>query len=100
MLQILFTADDLASTRFLPEPAPLLELKFAAIGLRRGIRAVWGEQWHCSALAAIPMSARPTVRQLGGQGRTDGTDPAWGAADDRSEIRPIALARAHLVPSD
>jgi len=66
MLRILFTADDLASTRFLPEPAPLLEMKFAAVGLRRGIRAPWGERWRCSALAAVPMSARPAVRQLGG----------------------------------
>jgi DNA-binding transcriptional ArsR family regulator len=66
MLRILFTPDDLASTRFLPEPAPMLELKFAAVGLRRGIRASWGERWRGRALAAIPMSARPTVRQLGG----------------------------------
>ena len=66
MLRILFTPDDLASTRFLPEPAPMLELKFVAVGLRRGIRASWGERWRSRALAAIPMSARPAVRQLGG----------------------------------
>ena len=66
MLRILFTPDDLASTRFLPEPAPVLELKFAAAGLRQGIRASWGERWRSRALAAIPLSARPTVRQLGG----------------------------------
>lgn len=66
MLRILFTPDDLASTRFLAEPAPMLELKFVARGLRRGIRAPWGERWRHSALAAIPRSARPAVRQLGG----------------------------------
>ncbi|HEY7595893.1 MAG TPA: ArsR family transcriptional regulator [Actinophytocola sp.] len=66
MLRILFTAHDFASTRFLPEPAPSLELKFAARGLRRGIRAPWGERWRCNALAAVPKSARPAVRQLGG----------------------------------
>jgi DNA-binding transcriptional ArsR family regulator len=66
MLRILFTAEDLASTRFLPEPAPLLELKFAARGLRRGIRAPWGERWRGTALAAVPMAMRPVVRQLGG----------------------------------
>jgi DNA-binding transcriptional ArsR family regulator len=66
MLRILFTADDYASTRFLPEPAPSLELKFAARGLRRGIRAPWGERWRCSALAAVPNPARPVVRELGG----------------------------------
>ncbi|WP_406047296.1 ArsR/SmtB family transcription factor [Kribbella sp. NBC_00889] len=66
MLRILFTSDDLASSRFLPEPAPVLELKFAAHGLRRGIRAPWGERWRHSALAAVPRSARPVVRQLTG----------------------------------
>jgi DNA-binding transcriptional ArsR family regulator len=66
MLRILFTPDDLASTRFLPEPAPMLELKFVAVGLRQGIRASWGERWRSRALAAIPMSVRPTVRQIGG----------------------------------
>ena len=66
MLRILFTPDDLASTRFLPEPAPMLELKFVAVGLRRGIRATWVQRWRSRALAAIPMSARPTVRQVGG----------------------------------
>jgi hypothetical protein len=66
MLRILFTADDLLSTRFLPEPAPMLELKFAAMGLRRGIRASWGERWRSRALAAIPRSALPAVRQVGG----------------------------------
>jgi DNA-binding transcriptional ArsR family regulator len=66
MLRILFTADDLASTRFLPEPAPSVELKFVPRGLRRGIRAPWGERWRGSALAAVPKSARPAVRQIGG----------------------------------
>ncbi len=66
MLRILFTRDDLASTRFLPEPAPMLELKFVALGLRRGIRASWGERWRSRALAAIPRSARAAVRQIGG----------------------------------
>jgi DNA-binding transcriptional ArsR family regulator len=66
MLRILFTADDLASTRFLDEPAPMLEMKFAVRGLRRGIRASWGERWRCASLPEIPRSARPAVRQLGG----------------------------------
>jgi DNA-binding transcriptional ArsR family regulator len=66
MLRIQFTADDLASTRFLAEPAPALELKFAVRGLRRGIRAPWGERWRGRASAAIPKSAWPAVRHLGG----------------------------------
>jgi hypothetical protein len=35
MIRIHFTAEDLARTRFLPEPAPLMELKLALITLRR-----------------------------------------------------------------
>jgi DNA-binding transcriptional ArsR family regulator len=65
MLRILFTPDDLASTRFLPEPAPMLELKFVAVGLRRGIRTSWGERWRSAARVAIPVSARSAVRQIG-----------------------------------
>lgn len=63
MLRILFTAADLASTSFLPEPAPVLETKLAAIGLRRGIGAPWGERWRRRALATLPRSAEP-VREL------------------------------------
>ena len=63
MLRILFTGDDFALTRFLSEPAPLLEMKFAARGLRRGIRAPWGERWRCAVLGAVPISAGP-MREL------------------------------------
>jgi DNA-binding transcriptional ArsR family regulator len=63
MLRILFTADDFASTRFLPEPAPVLELKFAARGLRHGIRTPWGERWRTAALGAVPAPAGP-MREL------------------------------------
>ena len=65
MLRIEFTADDFASTRFLSEPAPALEMKFAARGLRRGIRAPWGERWRCAVLGAVPISAGP-MRELTG----------------------------------
>ena len=63
MLRILFTADDFALTRFLPEPAPVLEMKFAARGLRRGIRAPWGERWRHTVLGAMPISTGP-MREL------------------------------------
>lgn len=63
MLRILFTTDDLASTCFVPEPAPVLETKLAAIGLQRGIGAPWGERWRRHALAVLPRSAKP-LREL------------------------------------
>ena len=61
-----FISSNGAGSDRLSEPAPLLEMKFAARGLRRGIRAPWGERWRCAVLRAVPMSARPAVRQLGG----------------------------------
>ncbi len=84
MLRILFTPDDLASTRFLPEPAPMLELKFVAVGLRRGIRSSWGPRWRSRALAAIPMSTRPTVRQIGGH-FSWALSPTFAASTDPDE---------------
>ncbi|ORB49406.1 transcriptional regulator [Mycobacteroides saopaulense] len=59
MLRLIFTANDLALTRFLPNPAPLLEMKFATRALRHGIRTPWGERWRCHALAAFPIAAAP-----------------------------------------
>ncbi|WP_020667809.1 ArsR/SmtB family transcription factor [Amycolatopsis nigrescens] len=63
MLRILFTADDLLLTRFLPEPAPLMETKFALIALDRGNDAPWGDRWRRHARAGFPASARP-AREL------------------------------------
>ncbi|SDS74430.1 ArsR/SmtB family transcription factor [Microlunatus soli] len=63
MLRIQFTVEDLASTRLVPEPAPILETKLAAIGLHRGIGAPWGERWRHRALTAFPRSAEP-LREL------------------------------------
>lgn len=63
MLRIQFTAADLAATRFLPEPAPILETKLAIIGLQRGIGTPWGESWRHRARIAFPRSAEP-VRAL------------------------------------
>ena len=58
MLQIEFTADDVARTRFLPEPAPLMELKLALVALSRGDKAARFDQWRRVALAAFPESAQ------------------------------------------
>ncbi|MUM15507.1 helix-turn-helix domain-containing protein [Mycobacterium sp. CBMA271] len=59
MLRLEFTANDLALTRFLPMPAPLLEMKFASRALRQGICTPWGERWRSHALAAFPISTAP-----------------------------------------
>src|SRR5262245_18590664 len=90
MLRILFTADDFASTRFLPEPAPMLELKFVAVGLRHGIRTPWGERWRTRALGAIPVAARPAVRQLGGHFSWS-LSPAFAVSADLDEAMETFL---------
>jgi hypothetical protein len=63
MLRLVFTANDFASTQFLAQPAPALELKFAARALRQGISTPWGERWRYRALAASPTSS-VSVRML------------------------------------
>jgi hypothetical protein len=57
MLRLVFTANDFASTQFLAQPAPALEMKFALRALREGISTPWGERWRCHALAASPTSS-------------------------------------------
>jgi DNA-binding transcriptional ArsR family regulator len=57
MLRLVFTANDFASTQFLAQPAPALEMKFAALALRQGIWTPWGERWRCRALAATRTSS-------------------------------------------
>lgn len=59
MLRVLFTVADLAATRFLPEPAPILETKLAVIGLQRGIGTPWGQRWRQRARTVFPRSAEP-----------------------------------------
>ena len=90
MLRILFTPDDLASTRFLPEPAPMLELKFVAVGLRRGVRTSWGERWRSRSLAAIPRSARPIVRHIGGH-FSWALSPSFAVSADLDEAMDVFL---------
>jgi DNA-binding transcriptional ArsR family regulator len=66
MLRIRFTADDLARTRFLAEPAPLVETKFALMALGAGNRAPWGDRWRRAARAAFPAAARPARELVSG----------------------------------
>ncbi|WP_245553585.1 ArsR/SmtB family transcription factor [Nocardia veterana] len=66
MLRILFSADDFAATRVVPEPAPLLETKLAALALRTGIGTSWGPRWRHHALAAFPAVAKPVCAVAAG----------------------------------
>jgi DNA-binding transcriptional ArsR family regulator len=59
MIRIHFTAEDLARTRFLPEPAPLTELKLALVTLRRPVAEPRFNRWRRAALTRLPESARP-----------------------------------------
>jgi DNA-binding transcriptional ArsR family regulator len=63
MLRLVFTANDFASTQFLAQPAPALEIKFAARALHQGVSTPWDERWRYRALAASPTSSVP-VRML------------------------------------
>jgi hypothetical protein len=72
MLRIMFTPDDLPLTRFVPVPvpAPVLELKFVAVGLRPGDPRAVGR--------AV---AQPRI----------GGDPDLGAACGASDPRTLLL---------
>jgi hypothetical protein len=59
MIKIHFTAEDLARTRFLPEPAPLTELKLALVTLHRGNAAPRYARWRRAAPTRLPDSTRP-----------------------------------------
>jgi DNA-binding transcriptional ArsR family regulator len=59
MIRIHFTAEDLGRTRFLAEPAPLMELKLALVTLHRRDAAPRFSQWRRAALTRFPESARP-----------------------------------------
>jgi hypothetical protein len=52
MIRIHFTAEDLALTRFLPEPAPLMELKLALVALHRRDAATRFSRWRRAALTS------------------------------------------------
>jgi hypothetical protein len=59
LIRIHFTAEDLARTRFLPEPAPLHELKLALLTLYRLDGMPRLSRWRRAALTRFPKSARP-----------------------------------------
>jgi DNA-binding transcriptional ArsR family regulator len=59
VIRIHFTAEDLGRTRFLPEPAPLTELKLALVTLHRRDAAPRFDRWRRAALTRFPESARP-----------------------------------------
>ncbi|WP_280385590.1 ArsR family transcriptional regulator [Nocardia wallacei] len=100
MLRILFTTDDLAAVRLLPEPAPLLETKLALLALRHGHLAPWGDRWRRAAAAALPVSARPLCELVAGfSGALSPTalDPTVDAALDTMGGLPAARARAEMA---
>lgn len=66
MIRIEFTVEDIARVSFLPEPAPMLELKLALISLRRRDPAPRLCQWRQAALAGFPASAKPLWDLVGG----------------------------------
>ena len=71
MARVVFTADDVARTRFSPAPAPLIETTMALAELRRTVTArVPGRviPWLREAGLAFPASARPLLDLIGPRG--------------------------------
>lgn len=68
MARVVFTADDVARTRFSPAPAPLIETTMALAELRRtAMSRVPGRviPWLREARRAFPASARPLLDLIG-----------------------------------
>ncbi|MEW2357395.1 ArsR family transcriptional regulator [Spirillospora sp. NPDC029432] len=86
MLRIHFTADDLGRTRFLPEPAPMLELKLALVALRRADAVPRLDGWRRAALASLPESARPVWELGAGFSGALSTTAVCGDFDEALEI--------------
>jgi DNA-binding transcriptional ArsR family regulator len=80
MLRIHFTAEDLARTRFLPEPAPMLELALALVMLHRRDAEPRLEPWRRACLATYPEAARP-LREVFAYGSGSLTATAAVSAD-------------------
>jgi len=86
MIRIHFTAEDLARTRFLPEPAPLMELKLALITLRRPDAALRFTRWRRAALTRFPESARPLWELVAGFSGTLSTTAVCGDFDEALDV--------------
>lgn len=82
MIRIEFTVEDIARVSFLPEPAPMLELKLALISLRRRDPAPRLRRWQRAALAGFPASARPLWDLVGGFSGALSTTATCGDFDE------------------
>jgi DNA-binding transcriptional ArsR family regulator len=82
MIRIHFTAEDLARTRFLAEPAPLMELKLALVALHRRDAAPWFSRWRAAALTRFPESARPLRELVAGFSGAVSTTAVCGDLDE------------------
>jgi DNA-binding transcriptional ArsR family regulator len=86
MIRIHFTAEDLARTRFLPEPAPLMELKLALVALRRRDAVPRFSRWRRSALTRFPESARPLWELAAGFSGAVSTTAVCGDLDEALDV--------------
>jgi DNA-binding transcriptional ArsR family regulator len=82
MMRIHFTAEDLARTRFLPEPAPLMELKLALVALHRRDTAPRFSRWRRAALTRFPESGRPLWELVAGFSGAVSTTAVCGDLDE------------------
>src|SRR5262245_9929842 len=100
MIRIHFTTEDLGRTRFLPEPAPLMELKFALVALQRRDVAPRFNQWRRAALTRFPESARPLWDLMAAFSGAMSTTAVCGDIDEALDIaRGLTRDQARRVIS-
>ncbi|MGZ3143814.1 winged helix-turn-helix transcriptional regulator [Lentzea chajnantorensis] len=99
MLRIRFTAEDLLRTRFLPAPAPLVELSLAAGALCGNGRGLLGP-WVARTRRALPREALPLLELVSDAGAVEylwALDHDFDTAVDRVLASPPAYVRESLA---
>ncbi|SEL98561.1 ArsR/SmtB family transcription factor [Streptacidiphilus jiangxiensis] len=97
MLRLRLTADDLARTRFAPQPAPLVELKLSLMMLRRTDSDAFFGRWRRGLHRTLPATTRPLWDLVSGHLGPPFLDPvSTGLDEGLQEVRatPPELVRA------
>ncbi len=101
MTRVRFTCDDLARTRLIQAPAPLVETVLGIVALRRPPSCGHGSRWHRRALRAFPPTARPLLDLIPVAGYwPEFLDPVAADLDEGLEMvcaTPRAVVRSQLT---
>ena len=102
MLRICFTVGDLLRCRFLPDPAPMVELVVALMMLRRRDNDIF-DQWRYTTRRAFPRDARPLLDLVFADSSPeylDSLSPEFDEAVDAVITAPPTALRPSIADND